>query len=69
MKRSAVAMIAIVAVATVALFHGKDIEGALLANDVELASACKVVLVNGEPDHCVVVIPGTDTPVPMPARR
>ena len=45
------------------------IGGALLGTDVELAGDCKVVFVNGEPDHCVVVIPGTDTPVQLPSTR
>jgi hypothetical protein len=32
----------------------------------EMAGECKVVFVDGAADHCVIVIPGTDTPVSLP---
>jgi hypothetical protein len=54
-------------VGAIATVHADDIRLALAGNgdDAELAGECKVVYVNGEPDHCIVVIPGTDTPVAM----
>jgi hypothetical protein len=69
MKFSRGALVGIAAAATVALFHANEIEGALLGQEAELAGECKVVFVDGEPDHCVIVIPGTNTPVAMPSAR
>jgi hypothetical protein len=37
-------------------------------DEQELAGECKVVFVDGQADHCVIVIPGTDTPVSLPSR-
>jgi hypothetical protein len=58
---------AIVAVAATALFHTSALQGDFADDGAELAAECKVVLVNGEADHCVLVVPGTDTPVSLPA--
>ena len=70
MKAPAAAVIAITAVAAaIALFHGNEIQGALRESDLELAGDCKVVLVDGEPDHCVIVTPGTNTPVRLSTAR
>jgi hypothetical protein len=69
MKAPAMAILAIAVAAFVPPFHSSEIQEALLESEAELAGECKVVFVDGEADHCVIVIPGTDTPVPLPARR
>ena len=71
-KFSAIAAL-IFGLATFAAVHAQDIQLAL-APDFDLEAGefmgeCKPVLVNGQEDHCVIVLPGTNTPAPMPPRR
>ena len=60
-------------VATFAAVHAQDIQLALMPEtDLEageFAGECKAVFVNGHEDYCIIVLPGTDTPAPMPSRR
>ena len=64
---------ALTTVATFAAVHAQDIHIALTPNiDLEVgefAGECKAVFVRGVEDYCVIVLPGTDTPAPMPKRR
>ena len=39
--------------------------GEMLGESGELKGEVKVVYVNGQPDYCVVVYPGTDIPVTL----
>jgi hypothetical protein len=36
---------------------------ASMLDGAELVGECKVIYVGGEPDHCILVDPGTDRPV------
>lgn len=68
MKSPVLTTCALAAVAATALFHTTALQGAFPGDDgPELAAECKVVYVNGVADYCIMVIPGTDTPVKMPS--
>ena len=60
--------------ATFAAVHAQDIQQLAFAPNADLelgefAGECRAVFVNGQEDYCVIVLPGTDTPAPMPVRR